>query len=90
MRISVSGTFGPLCGAWPSGRVFVALDPGHQAVDARVMPAVDEAGDSLGEIALRVDGVQFAGFDQGSDRSPVGRVSDDVETAVAASPVWGT
>ena len=59
---SVSGALRPLRGAWPSGWVFVGLDPGHQVVDARVLPAVDEAGEGLGEIALRVDGVQFAGF----------------------------
>src|SRR3712207_7297658 len=33
-------------------------------VDAAVRPAVDEAGEQLGEVALRVDAVELAGFHQ--------------------------
>src|SRR3712207_8248719 len=33
-------------------------------VDAAVRPAVDEAGEQIGEVALRVDAVELAGFHQ--------------------------
>src|SRR5678815_4024555 len=33
--------------------------------------AVDDPGDDVGEVGLRIDGVEFAGFDQRGDDRPV-------------------
>lgn len=44
--------------------------PGHEFVDTAVGPAIDEAGQQLGEVALRVDAVQLACLDQGGEIRP--------------------
>ena len=39
--------------------------PLHEFVDARLWPAVHQAGQQVGEVGLRLDAVQFAGLDHG-------------------------
>jgi hypothetical protein len=34
--------------------------PGHELVDARLRPAVDESGQQVGEVDLRIDLIQLA------------------------------
>ena len=46
-------------------------DPGHELIDARGGPQVDEFGQHVGEISLWIDVVQFACFDERSDARPV-------------------
>src|SRR5258708_114853 len=45
--------------------------PWHQFVDARGRPEIDELGDHVGEVSLRIDAIQFAGFDERSNAGPV-------------------
>ena len=45
--------------------------PWHQFVDARGRPEIDQLGEHVGEVGLRIDAVQFAGFDERSDGGPV-------------------
>jgi hypothetical protein len=45
--------------------------PGHEFVEARSRPEIDQAGEHVGEVGLRVDAVQFAGFDERGDAGPV-------------------
>ena len=67
----VSGALWPLLWAWCSGRGCWLPMPGHELVDAVLRPAVDETGQQVGEIALRVHTVELAGLDEGGDRGPV-------------------
>ena len=48
-----------------------APGPGHELVDAGGGPEVDELGEHVGEIGLRVDVVELAALDQRGDASPV-------------------
>src|SRR5271165_2054982 len=48
-----------------------APGPGHELVDAGGGPEVDELGEHIGEIGLRVDVVELAALDQRGDASPV-------------------
>jgi len=48
-----------------------APGPGHEVVDAGGGPEVDELGEHVGEIGLRVDVVELAALDQRGDASPV-------------------
>jgi hypothetical protein len=41
--------------------------PGQEFVDAVLRMAVDDAGDDIGEIGLRIGAGQLAGFDQRGD-----------------------
>src|SRR6476646_3635273 len=45
--------------------------PGHELVEARSRPEIDQAGEHVGEVGLRVDAAQFAGFDERGDAGPV-------------------
>jgi len=45
--------------------------PWHQFVDARGRPEIDELGEHVGEVSLRIDAIQFAGFDERSNAGPV-------------------
>ena len=47
------------------------IGPGHQVVDARCRPAVDELGQRVGEPGVRVHAVELAGLDQRCDGGPV-------------------
>ena len=44
---------------------------GHEFVDAGVLPSVHEPGQRLGEVALRIDGVELAGLNERGHDSPV-------------------
>ena len=45
--------------------------PGHELVEARGRPEIDELGEHVGEVGLRIDAVEFAGFDERGDAGPV-------------------
>ena len=45
--------------------------PRQKLVEAVVRPEVDEAGEDIGEVGLRVDVLELAGFDQRSNASPI-------------------
>ena len=46
--------------------------PRHELVDPAIGPAVDQAGQQVGELDLRIDAVQLAGLDQGRHGRPSG------------------
>ena len=54
-----------------TGGTLCCPGPGHELVEARGWPEIDELGEHVGEIGLRIDAVQFAGLDEGGDRCPV-------------------
>ena len=47
------------------------VGPGQQVVDLALRMTGDDAGDGVGEIGLRVDGVELAGFHERGDDGPV-------------------
>jgi hypothetical protein len=42
---------------------------GHELVETRSGPQIDELGEHIGEVGLRIDAMQFAGFDEWGDAS---------------------
>lgn len=48
------------------------MSPGHQFIDARLRPVVDQLFERIGEPSMRVDVVQFRSLDQRRDDRPVG------------------
>ena len=61
---TVSGALPPLGVFRDSRRLLRRPVPGHQFVDAFLRPTVHEACQQFGEIGLRIDAVEFTGFDQ--------------------------
>src|SRR5262245_63094730 len=45
--------------------------PGHELVEARGGPEIDELGEHISEVGLRIDVAQFAGLDKRSNAGPV-------------------
>ena len=46
--------------------------PGHQFVDPLLWPAVDQAGEQIGNVSYRIDAaVELAGFDQRCQAGPI-------------------
>src|ERR1700722_181105 len=67
----VSGALRPLrycAGFW---LILLYPVPWHQLVDAVLGPAVDQAGEQVSEIDLRIDVVQFAGLDERRQAGPI-------------------
>src|SRR6516162_7924450 len=57
-----------------SGEAFFALDspgPGHEFVQTGGRPEIDQLGEDVGQIGLRLDAAELAGLDQRSDAGPV-------------------
>ena len=56
-----------LCDPWAAGDSGWLLGrpvPRHQFLDTLLGPAVDEACQQIGKIGLRIDAIEFAGFDE--------------------------
>ena len=45
--------------------------PRQQVVDLALFVACDDGSERIGQIGMRIDTVQFAGLDQGSNDAPV-------------------
>ena len=45
--------------------------PGHELVETRSRPQIDELGEHIGEVGLRIDAGELASLDQRSDAGPV-------------------
>jgi hypothetical protein len=45
--------------------------PGQKFVDAALGMALDDAGDHIGEVGLRIEAIQLAGLDRGGLRGAV-------------------
>jgi transposase-like protein len=57
-----------------SGEASSALSgpgPGHQFVQTGGRPEIDQLGEDIGQIGLRLDAAELAGLDQRSDAGPV-------------------
>src|SRR3954470_18824120 len=72
-RCGVSGAFAPSRSALKGSGCFGGPGPGQQLGEAAVGPVVDELGQHVGEVGLRVDGIQLAGLDQRGEHGPVFR-----------------
>jgi hypothetical protein len=73
-----SGTPMMRCACWSSSYQAVGVlcrpSPWHEFVETRGRPQVDKLGEHVGQIGLRVDTVELAGFDERSNSGPVLRV----------------
>ena len=47
------------------------VGPGQQFIELALRMAVDDAGDDVGEVSVRLDANQFAGLDERGDHGPV-------------------
>src|SRR5262249_39830892 len=56
------------------GRALRRPGPGHQLVETRGRPEIDQLRERVGGVGVRIDAVQFASFHAGSDASPVLRL----------------
>src|SRR6202008_2335206 len=59
-----------------SGEVSCALGgpgPWHQLVQTGGRPEIDQLGEDVGQIGLRLDAAELAGVDKGNDAGPVFR-----------------
>ena len=45
--------------------------PGHEFIEARGGPEIDQLGEHVSEVGLRIDTMQFAGLDERRDTGPV-------------------
>jgi transposase-like protein len=69
-----AGTTAILDRSSSSGETCSALGspgPGHQFVQTGGRPEIDQLGEDVGQIGLRLDAAELAGFDQRSDAGPV-------------------
>ena len=58
-------------GAWRSGCGVCGFPcPGRQFGQAALQMAVHQAGGNVGEVGMRLDGLEFAALDQGGDNRP--------------------
>ena len=48
----------------PIGCTACRPDPGHKLVETRDRPEIDELGEHIGDVGLRIDSIQFASFDK--------------------------
>jgi hypothetical protein len=62
------------------------VGPGEQIVDGAVEVAVDDPGDDVGEINVRVDAAEFAVLDQRGDDGPV--VAAAIRRDVMMPGIW--
>ena len=53
---------------WPAS---IGPCPRQELVETVIRPQIDEAGENIGEVGLRVDALELARFNQRSDASPV-------------------
>jgi transposase-like protein len=63
MRRARSSSSGQACGALGG--------PGHEFVETRSGPEIDQPDENVGQIGLRVDATEFAGLDERSDAGPI-------------------
>ena len=51
--------------------VFDRPGPGHEFIQPRSRPKIDQLGENVGQVGLRLDAAEFAALDQRSDAGPV-------------------
>src|SRR3954447_21735385 len=69
----VSGASVPSRSALDGSGCFGDPGPGQQFAEASVGPVVDELGQHVGQVSMRIDAVQFAGLNQRCEHRPVFR-----------------
>src|SRR5215207_10634278 len=64
--------------------------PGHELVDAALRPAIDEARQHVGEVALRIGAVELAGLHQRRHGRPAGApvISGGEQRILSAQDHW--
>src|SRR5215472_18956172 len=65
MRRARSSSSGHVCGA------LGGPGPRHELVETRSRPEIDQPGENIGQISLRVDATEFAGLDERGDAGPI-------------------
>src|SRR5215467_13817535 len=65
MRRARASSSGQVCGALGSP------GPRHELVETRSRPEIDQPGENIGQISLRVDATEFAGLDERGDAGPI-------------------
>src|SRR3954467_1582724 len=71
--LKVSGASAPSRLALDGSGCLGGPAPGQQFAEASVGPVVDEPGQHIGQVSMRIDAVQFAGLDQRGEHGPVFR-----------------
>src|SRR3954464_15312332 len=70
---SVSGASAPSRLALDGSGCFGGPDPGQQFAEAAVGPVINELGQHVEQVGLRIDAVQFASLDQRGEHRPIFR-----------------
>src|SRR3954469_8810402 len=78
----VSGASAPSRLALDGSGCFGGPDPGQQFAEAAVGPVINELGQHVEQVGLRIDAVQFASLDQRGEHRPIFR------PFVAAGEEW--
>src|SRR3954452_9208386 len=68
---SVSGASAPSRSVLDGSRWFGGPGPGQQFAEAAVWPVIDELGEHVSQVGMRIDAMQFAGLDQRGEHGPV-------------------
>src|SRR4051794_17380608 len=73
IRVSytVNGASVPSRSALDGSGCFGGPGPGQQFAEPAVGPVVDELGQHVGQVSMRIDAMQFAGLDQRGEHGPV-------------------
>src|SRR4051794_4956554 len=74
-RWRVSGASAPSRSVLDGSRWFGGPGPGQQFAEAAVWPVIDELGEHVSQVGMRIDAMQFAGLDQRGEHGPVGTVA---------------
>src|SRR3954464_10568025 len=67
----VSGASVPSRSGLDGSGCFGGPGPGQQFAETTVGPVVDELGQHVGQVSMRIDAMQFAGLDQRGEHGPV-------------------
>src|SRR5438270_7168784 len=67
----VSGASAPSRLALDGSGCFGGPAPGQQFAETTVGPVIDELGQQVGQVSMRIDAMQFAGLDQRGEHGPV-------------------
>src|SRR3954464_9203742 len=67
----VSGASAPSRSVLDGSGCFGGPGPGQQFAEAAVWPVIDELGQHVSQVGMRIDAMQFAGLDQRGEHGPV-------------------
>src|SRR3954463_2872805 len=70
-RSIVSGASAPSRSVLDGSGCFGGPGPGQQFAEEAVWPVIDELGQHVSQVGMRIDAMQFAGLDQRGEHGPV-------------------